>query len=532
MRGCVVDKEMFIELRRSLPSQLPAFLAKQRWFGGKARQIQGCEINDIVSFGAYFPDALVLMVRVTYVDGGRALYSVPVLCSEPSFAVGNDSVSLTMDGAQNGQELVLVDALRDEQFLGALLHVIGQHSGFTGEVGELSAFQTSAFTSIYSASAASQKATPLVGEQSNSSVIYGDSLILKFFRRVEEGRNPELEIGTFLTEKAHYPNIPQLGGWMEYRVGGKQMTQAILQAFVPNQGDAWRYTLKSLSAFYEAAAKVGEEGVGQLLRQSSSQAEPALREFARQIIGPYLQMAGLLGRRTAELHLALASDATDPDFAPEPFTMEFQRRLETSLLELTSRILNALREKHPSLPAERRDQAKALADREHELARRFQALLRAPIHATRTRIHGDYHLGQVLYTGSDFVIIDFEGEPARPLAERRIKQSPLQDVAGMLRSFRYAAFAPLLGAAGQKPTFSGQNAWAEIWNSWVANRFLKQYFQTSGAASYIPSDPAEVDRLLELHLLEKAIYELGYELNNRPAWVGIPLEGIFTILEH
>jgi maltose alpha-D-glucosyltransferase/alpha-amylase len=149
----------------------------------------------------------------------------------------------------------------------------------------------------------------------------------------------------------------------------------------------------------------------------------------------------------------------------------------------------------------------------------------------RTRIHGDYHLGQVLRTGSDFIIIDFEGEPARPIAERRVKRSPLQDVAGMLRSFHYAAFAPLLGEKKMRAEDAGKmSVWAESWNAWVAGRYLGTYFETAGAAAYLPQRQEEVQIVLELHLLEKAIYELGYELNNRPTWVGIPLQGISKLL--
>jgi maltose alpha-D-glucosyltransferase/alpha-amylase len=254
-------------------------------------------------------------------------------------------------------------------------------------------------------------------------------------------------------------------------------------------------------------------------------------EFAHTSVGPYLEAAGLLGQRTAEMHLALASDPQDLVFHPEPFTMEFQQSLQKSVLELTARVFRLLREKHSSLPAEWSDKADELAGWEREAARRFQATLSTPIRAMRTRIHGDYHLGQVLYTGSDFVIIDFEGEPARPLAERRIKRSPLQDVAGMLRSFHYAAFAPLLG---EKPVAAKDlrrlSSWAEAWNGWVSSRFLANYFATSGEASYLPRSSEETKSVLELHLLEKAVYELGYELNNRPTWVGIPLQGLSGLL--
>jgi maltose alpha-D-glucosyltransferase/alpha-amylase len=231
------------------------------------------------------------------------------------------------------------------------------------------------------------------------------------------------------------------------------------------------------------------------------------------------------------MHLALASEPRDPAFSPESFTMDFQEALEHSIRELTVRVFDLLRERRSSLPSEWQDRADELAGRQEEIAHRVQSALGKPIHARRTRIHGDYHLGQVLYTGSDFVIIDFEGEPARPLAERRTKRSPLQDVAGMLRSFHYAAFAPLLGEKPIRTADLGRlSSWAETWNAWVASRFLASYFETSGSAPYLPQSREETQTVLELHVLEKAIYELGYELNNRPAWVGIPLQGISNLL--
>lgn len=231
------------------------------------------------------------------------------------------------------------------------------------------------------------------------------------------------------------------------------------------------------------------------------------------------------------MHLALASESRDPAFVPEPFTMEFQRELEQSIVGLMARVFALVRDKISALPEEWREKAANLAGREQEIAGRFRAALSHPIHAMRTRIHGDYHLGQVLRTGSDFVIIDFEGEPARPIAERRIKRSPLQDVAGMLRSFHYAAFAPLLGENKMRAEDGRKmSRWAESWNNWVADRYLRKYFATASAASYLPQSQEDTQTLLQLHLLEKAIYELGYELNNRPTWVGIPLQGISKLL--
>jgi maltose alpha-D-glucosyltransferase/alpha-amylase len=308
------------------------------------------------------------------------------------------------------------------------------------------------------------------------------------------------------------------------------MAQGILQQFVPNEGDAWSYTLRSLAEFYKEAA---QQSAGTAVRTGSGYQQLAaiVPEFARASVNPYLSAAELLGQRTAEMHLALASESRDPAFVPEPFTMEFQRGLEQSIIGLMARVFALLRDKASALPEDWREKAANLASREQEIASRFRTALSAPIHAMRTRIHGDYHLGQVLRTGSDFVIIDFEGEPARPIAERRIKRSPLQDVAGMLRSFHYAAFAPLLGE-DKMPAEDVQkiSIWAESWNRWVADRYLVKYFATAGAASYLPQSQKDTQTLLQLHLLEKAIYELGYELNNRPTWVGIPLQGISKLL--
>jgi maltose alpha-D-glucosyltransferase/alpha-amylase len=232
------------------------------------------------------------------------------------------------------------------------------------------------------------------------------------------------------------------------------------------------------------------------------------------------------------MHLALASESHDPAFAPETFDMEFQGALAQSILGLMARVFGLLRNKLSTLPEEWRAKANEVSGQEQSIASQFHSALRQPIHAMRTRIHGDYHLGQVLRSGSDFVIIDFEGEPARPIAERRIKRSPLQDVAGMLRSFHYAAFAPILGEDKMKTEDAGtMSRWAESWNRWVTDRFLSTYFQTARTGSFLPQTEEETKTILRLHLLEKAIYELGYELNNRPTWVGIPLQGISNLLQ-
>jgi maltose alpha-D-glucosyltransferase / alpha-amylase len=515
--------EMVSDLRRNLPAQLPSFLAAQRWFGGKARQILGVAIDDSIPIGSDETMAVVLVVTVKYLEGAEETYSIPLIPLKQS-AIGSDSVPRLQ--IENGSVLVWVDAFSRQEFLAELLDIIKREGEVEGEKGRLRGSRTLTLSELFPPSKAARPRL-LTGEQSNSSVIYDDRLILKFFRRIEEGANPDLEIGRFLAERARFPHVPRIAGSLEYESQhGKQVTQAILQEFVPNEGDAWRYTLKTLSAFYERADDSAS------LREFSIAEE--LPEFAGEPMTRLLGEMGLLGQRTAELHLALSSDSDDPAFTPESFTMQFQNGLETSFVELTSRTLRLLRARMANVPAEYEDKSAEIVAREQDIVRRFRTALSAPIEAMRVRIHGDYHLGQVLYTASDFVIIDFEGEPARPLAERRIKQSPLQDVAGMLRSFHYAAFAPLLAQPVGRFVSRGEvgrlSRWAEAWSRCAANRFLGQYYETSMAARYLPAGSQERAKLLEMFLLAKAIYELGYELNNRPAWVGIPLEGISRLL--
>jgi maltose alpha-D-glucosyltransferase/alpha-amylase len=263
------------------------------------------------------------------------------------------------------------------------------------------------------------------------------------------------------------------------------------------------------------------------------------------LLGAYLESARLLGRRTGEMHLLLASDMDNKDFAPEPFTPFYQRALYQSMRNLVAKSLDLLRKKLVSLPETERTQAEQLCSLQPDLLKRLRAIYETRINAVRIRCHGDYHLGQVLYTGKDFFIFDFEGEPARPIGERRIKRSPLRDVAGMIRSFHYVAYAALLQQL-ELGTMHSENLqqlepWAECWYGWISAAFLHSYRNVVSAAlpaagsatagDLVPKSKDELSVLLYSHLLEKAIYELSYELNNRPDWVIIPLAGIRQLLE-
>jgi trehalose synthase-fused probable maltokinase len=341
-------------------------------------------------------------------------------------------------------------------------------------------------------------------EQSNSSIIYGDHIFLKLYRRLEHGMNPDAEILRFLSDRG-FKHAPPFAGSIEYRnPSGDCCVLALATGLVPNNGDAWSFTLGVLKSWFEALQAGDVAGAAKIEDES-------------------LARAAQLGGCTGELHLALASETSDPDFAAEPLTTDDARALTESILASARQVLDLIKTKHSSLPLPAR-----------ELAERFLALgptllnrtasLATSIAAAKIRTHGDYHLGQVLETGGDFVILDFEGEPLRSLAMRRGKRSPFRDVAGMLRSFDYAAHAALESHAD----FASQ---AAQWSAKAQLAFLDSWLSTTDGAVFRNPIRLDEDRLLEAFLLEKALYEIIYEINNRPTWLPIPLRGAVQLLE-
>ncbi len=535
------------EDRERLEAILPGYLPNCRWFRSKARQIKTARIAEVLPISEEGGNSYLSLVDVEYGDSEPETYVLPLAVIENHEAhhhpIANHSalahLRLTGRGGNserhNGYtDQVVFDATGDRQFENALLDVIEHRRRLRGTRGEAVGAVSNAYHSIRPPGTAAGEPHLLKAEQTNSSIAYGHDLILKIFRRIEPGISPDLEISRFLTERAGFTHTPRLAGWLEYRVGrAEPLTMGIMHGFVPNHGDAWEYTRRELNRYFERAATrtqlVSPPGkpLVELLAEKSPDRAGA------DMVGVYLDVARLLGHRTAELHLALSSDSEDIAFAPEPFSPQL-RSVYQSMRNLTGRTFRLLRTRLSALPEETRKQAARLSAHQEQISECFDAMLKRRTSIVRIRTHGDLHLGQVLYTGKDFIIIDFEGEPARPLTERRRKRPGLRDVAGMLRSFHYAAFGTLLeetrsGALGGRD-FASMEPWAKLWQEWTSWAFLKAYLETAGESPIVPSDPAELKALLDAFVLDKAIYELGYELNNRPDWVTIPLHGIEQIV--
>ena len=334
--------------------------------------------------------------------------------------------------------------------------------------------------------------------------------------------------------------MPPFAGQIEYRPANGQPAQvlAMMQNWVTSEGDAWTLTIDAVGRYFERVLAADKTLLAEppatsnrLLENDYLKTSPTVQEL---IGGVYPSRAELLGKRTGELHLALAGQgaAGNPAMAPEAFNMLYQRSLLQSMSTLTRRVFTSLKRKISTLPEALRPEATRLLGLQGSIGTLQENVLRGRIPAMKMRIHGDYHLGQVLFTGKDFEIIDFEGEPARSLGERKLKRSPLADVAGMLRSFHYAAWGTLLQKVAAQPEDMMQlRPWAEFWYAQVAGSFLRSYLQTIAGAEFVPQDPLAFENLLQAFLLEKATYEVGYELNNRPDWIEIPIRGIARIME-
>ncbi len=521
--------------KERLEAVLLGYVKHRRWFAGKARRLKSAQISDVIPVPGVVGGAYLTAVAISYAEGDPDTYQLPLAFANAAEAPHilerwpHSAIAWVRVRGDEGRGL-LYDALGPSAFAEAVLGAIARRRRVAAGSGVLIGSTTRAFLRLRGPETVRLEAALSVAEQSNNSVVFGERLILKVFRRLEEGVNPELEVGRFLTEKTNFAQIAPLAGSLEYRREvGEPTSLAVLQGYVPNQGDAWQYTLNTLAQFLQGPELLESEPP--VMPRNLLQASGAeLPEVSARTFGAYLESARLLGRRTAELHIALASDVEDPAFSPEKITSQDQRSIYQSMSGLAMRSTDLLRTQLSKLPADAREEAKQVIELEPRIASLFKKFLSRRQSTTRIRIHGDYHLGQVLYTGHDFVIIDFEGEPTRTLYERRLKRLALRDVAGMLRSFDYSSQAALRADHIAPNALPRLRTWGRFWVQCVSAAFLKSYLATAGTASFVPQTPDDLDLQLTTMLLEKALYELRYELNMRPDWVRIPLRGILEVV--
>jgi maltose alpha-D-glucosyltransferase/alpha-amylase len=525
--------------RARLAAVLGEYTRVCRWFRGKARTCKAVSIADVVTLPIGEP-ALLVLLRLDYVEGDPEIYVIPV-----GHRVGTAAAEIErtlpqaaiarVRGVGEGAGL-LVDALATGELAPEIVRAARRRRVVATKSGQLAFARLRALRDVLPDDVEPAAGKPPEADQSNTTVLVDDRLLVKLYRQLEPGPNPEFEIGAFLTEYAGARCTPRVLGCVTYRPeAGEPATIATIHEYVANEGDAWRVALAALERYYERALT----GTGADLADAASPPLPPVSWIERTRVDPpatlgehlggYPSLARLLGRRTAELHLVLARGHKDPAFAPEPLTMLHQQSLYQRAHGRLLRTLELVRKAQPKLPPPTRELVQRILGLERTIDAALREIGARKLVGQRIRCHGDLHLGQVLYTGDDFRIIDFEGEPARPLSERRYKGSPLRDIAGMLRSFHYASQSALRGGRVRQEDMPALAPWAQAWTAWVGAAYLQAYLGAVGPAAFLPPADADRELLLRFYLYEKCIYELGYELANRPDWLEIPLFGLFDL---
>jgi trehalose synthase-fused probable maltokinase len=485
------------------------YMSKCRWFAGKARVIKFLKVQQILNMPVEDGLAYLVILHIGYTYGDEERYAMPVsFLSDDYELIGQVKpkafiAKITADRKPGW----LIDAIYDIRFQATLFENIYNNAATKQENGSL-AYHKGKGLDVKDENMGYLCIIPDL-EQSNSSLIYGNKYFFKLYRKLFREVNPEVEMLQFLTETGGFKNIPAYCGSLSYeRQGIPPVTLGLMMQKVASKSDSWVSTGDDLNTF--------------------------LFMFVDKFFSIHDQVfekVELLGKRTAEMHLALLSDKKNKDFKPESFNPEYIEYLQRHLNKLLNKRINLLKENYNKLD----DNAKPLADdfinSEKTIKNFFEKIGSNELKSLRGRIHGDYHLGQVLFTGSDYLVIDFEGEPESSIADRKIKHSPLKDVAGMIRSFHYAVCAKLYFSDETRNInpLRMQKA-ADRWYKLITDAYVDAYMQTMGNISAIFGNRTELNFLLQLHLLEKSVYELGYELNGRPDWIKIPLKGIQQVL--
>jgi len=523
----VLDGNVRTLIERDL---LLPFLHRQRWFGGKSRRSRRARFIDWGVLRRGPQPLFVTIVEVEFEDGGRDEYFLPLTIRRyaDAKAVLEESPHVVLANVTGARKGVLFDAWLDDAYARTVLDALDREEQIATKRGTIRAVQSRSFAALRNSLAQDFAISRMGVEQSNTSIVFGSRLIAKLFRRVQPGINPDLEISLQLTDRAAFSRVPAVAGAFEYQApGAESSTLAMVQQLIHSQGDGWTHALGAVGRFYE---EIGEQTADDVPAATWANGL-VLPDRVTGAMAGYLDTAATLGRRTAEMHVALASDTSNGAFAAEPLTRSDLDRLTAGATKQAQDALQTLTAVRDRLVDDVRGPAEQLLQLRDTLLERIRCAPPLEFVASKIRVHGDYHLGQVLWSEGDFYILDFEGEPARSVDERRLKQSPLKDVAGMIRSFGYAAYAGLFAfVSSRRSELQRLDAWARVWQLSTSAAFLRTYFESVANSLFVPAIETDRNALLRLFLLEKAFYELNYELNNRPEWARIPLRGILDLL--
>lgn len=515
---------------------LKTYIASSRWYRGKSNKIQRARVEDYGRVGEADASSWLLLVRLDLANDKSETYFLALSRgteAEAQLISEDNPKAIVCSIGGSGGDGVLYDGVYNAAIRTSLLNLFTGRKKFKTHRGEIVVHRGRRLAGLAAQMDESSSSRVLKIEQSNTSILYPDALFFKLFRKVEEGINPDIELLEHLTEHTDYEHVPIFAGSLEYKRGRQDSAVGLLVSYAPNQGDGWAYAVSAVDRYFDTVLQLTEETQvappASIFHGGIQDAPDAFLDLAG---GMFFEMMNLLGQRTAELHLALAGSQDHGDFAPEAFSKLYQRSAYQSFRSQIRRTMSMARRAMRKLDESSQELAKSFIDSEEKMLDYIAGITDHKIAAEKIRIHGDYHLGQVLFTGRDFMIIDFEGEPSRTLSERRLKYSAFRDIAGMIRSFHYAVSSRFLERISLRPEDRETlEPWIEPWYGYVASTFLDAYLNGVKGASFVPDDRADVELLVNLFTLEKAVYEIGYEINNRPDWLRIPLRGVNFVLD-
>ena len=521
------------ESEKFLNRILPLYLKNCRWFRSKSNAIKQIEIRDLIPLNSSY----LVIIEVTFIDKNREYYLLPL-----TFKSIENSKDLINKYPQaiicklnvNNLEGIVMDAIYEENLRGSLLKFFLRNKKMKTMGGSI----------IASLKIKVQKALNEKGyitsrvmgvDQTNSSITYGDLAFLKLYRKIEPGTSLEYEMVNYLSSKKKFAHIPPYAGVLQWNnTENETHTLALIQEYVTNEGDFWSYLLDSVKDYYEKILIHKSQAKEVLPPIPSFFSFGSIPEIFQNSMGwMILEKISLLGRRTAEMHIALGGNSTNIEFKPEPFSLFYQKSLYQAFRNQLKRLINSLNIQSLGFDKEIQELIREVTKLEDDILTKYSSLLDTKINALKIRTHGDFHLGQVLVTGNDFKIIDFEGEPGIPLEERKLKRSAIQDVAGMVRSFNYAAYVAFeqynLANADKVKKL---NIFAEYWYRYASQTFLESYLKTvySQPLLLVPEDKNALKLLFDAYLISKVLYEVGYELQNRPEWIKTPLVGLLKLV--